>query len=66
MIHGQISRAHLALSLGESRNRIQARIQWLLRQGVLRENQGALSIQAAHYIRLKSELANNNFFVGED
>ncbi|WP_339374146.1 MarR family transcriptional regulator [Picosynechococcus sp. PCC 11901] len=66
LIHGQISRAHLALSLGESRNRIQARIQWLLRQGVLRENQGALSIQAAHYIRLKSELANNNFFVGED
>ncbi|MBV5261250.1 MarR family transcriptional regulator [Synechococcus moorigangaii CMS01] len=66
LIHSRMGRDHLALSLGESRSRIQARIQWLLRQGILQENQGTLSIQAAHYPRLKGELARNNFFVGED
>jgi hypothetical protein len=44
LIHGQITLAHLALSLGESESQIQAGIQSLLRQGVLERNQGFLSV----------------------
>lgn len=66
MIHGQISRSQLALSLGEGDNQIQAQVQKLLRDKILQQHQGRLSIAAIHYSKLKSELANNNFFVGED
>jgi hypothetical protein len=66
LIHGQITRAHLALSLGESESQIQARIQWLLREGVLRRSNGVLSVYPAYYKTIQIELANNNFFVGGD
>ncbi|WP_414578726.1 MarR family transcriptional regulator [Anabaena sp. CCY 9402-a] len=66
LIHGQITRAHLALSLGESESHIQAHIQRLLRAGLLERGNGALSVRASHYTRLKNELANNNFFVGKN
>lgn len=66
LIHGPMTRAHLALSLGEPESQIQSRVQWLLRAGVLKRGAGNLSIKAAHYTKLKTELANNNFFVGED
>lgn len=66
MIHGGMSRAHLALSLGESESQVQAQIQRLLREKVLVQGQGVLSIRAVHYTKLKAELASNNFFVGKD
>jgi|JFJP01.1.fsa_nt_gi Transcriptional regulators len=66
LIHGRITRVHLALSLGESESPIQARIQWLLRQGVLERSNGVLSVCPSYYKKLQSELANNNFFVGGD
>lgn len=66
LIHGQMSHFHLALSLGEPESQIQARIQGLLRAGVLASSNGMLSVRAAHYAKLKIELTNNNFFVGED
>jgi hypothetical protein len=66
LIHGAMSRAHLALSLGELENQVQAQVQRLLREKVLVQGQGALSIRAVHYTKLKAELANNNFFVGKD
>lgn len=66
LIHGPMTRPHLALSLGEPESQIQSRIQWLLRMGLLQRGAGTLSVKAAHYTKLKTELANNNFFVGED
>ncbi len=66
LIHGQISRPHLALSLGEGKNHIQVQVQKLLRAGILEQNQGRLAIEPIHYAKLKTELATNNFFVGED
>jgi hypothetical protein len=61
-----MTRAHLAFSLGQQESQIQPRIQWLLRQGVLERSDGVLAVQSLHYAKLKAELANNNFFVGED
>lgn len=66
LIHGRMTRAHLAFSLGQREGQIQSQIQSLLRVGLLDRSDGCLSVQAAHYVRLKTELANNNFFVGDD
>lgn len=65
LIHGRINRPHLALSLGESESQIEAKIQNLLRLGILQKRLGALVVQPAYYPQVKNELANNNFFVGE-
>lgn len=64
MIHGRISPAHLALSLGEPESQIQARVQRLLREDILVRRWGDLIICPTYYQQLQSELANNNFFVG--
>ncbi|NJN73556.1 MAG: MarR family transcriptional regulator [Limnothrix sp. RL_2_0] len=66
LIHGRMTRAHLAFSLGQREGQIQSQIQALLRTGLLERNDGCLSVQPSHYVRLKTELANNNFFVGDD
>lgn len=66
LIHSCASYAHLALTLGEPESQIQSRIQRLLREKVLEFRDGVLSVRALHYARLKVELANNNFFVGDD
>jgi hypothetical protein len=65
LIHGSITRIHLALSLGEAESQIQARIQWLLRQEVLDRRNGSLSVNPLYYRKVQNELANNNFFVSE-
>ncbi|AFZ48161.1 hypothetical protein Cyast_2212 [Cyanobacterium stanieri PCC 7202] len=64
LIHGHISRPHLGLSLGEPESQIEAQIQQLLRESILQRKNGALSITFDHYPKLKNELINNNFFVG--
>jgi hypothetical protein len=66
LIHGRVSRAHLCRSLGESEGRMDARSQWLLRQGILELQQGVLSVSPLYYRHIASELANNNFFVESD
>lgn len=66
LIHGRITRSHLALSLGEPESKIQGQIQSLLRAGVLEQGNGVLSVQPAYYGKIKGELVNNNFFVGKN
>lgn len=63
LIHRMIDRSHLAQALGESKSQIQARVQWLSRQGVLENKQGILSIHPLYYAKLKVDLSNNNFFI---
>jgi hypothetical protein len=63
LIHGRISRRHLIRSLGDADGRIEARTQWLLRQGILEIRGDILMVSPLHYGRIASDLANNNFFV---
>jgi hypothetical protein len=66
LIHGEMTATHLALSLGEAESQILGPIQSLLRQGIFLDHHSILSIHPAHYIRLKTELTSNNFFVGDN
>ncbi|OKH17414.1 hypothetical protein [[Limnothrix rosea] IAM M-220] len=66
LIHGQMTRSHLAFSLGQEEGQIQSEIQALLRQGLIERANGGLTVEATHYSKLKTELNNNNFFVGDD
>ncbi|MGP1385066.1 MAG: hypothetical protein ACTS2F_16000 [Thainema sp.] len=65
LLHGAMTRSHLALSLGETESILRSQAQLLLRQGVLEQHQGQLAVSPKHYPRLKTELADNNFLVGE-
>ena len=64
-IHGEMTRVHLALSLGEAERKIRARLQVLRREGIILQRGRCLSVNPAHYPRLYSELKNNNLLVGE-
>lgn len=66
LIHGRMTQAHLAFSLGQAESQTQYRIQWLLREGLIERCNGELAVKAAYYTKLKTELANNNFFIGGD
>lgn len=65
LIHGEMTRSHLALSLGETERSIRSRIQILERAGVIVERGRRLSIQPAHYPKLCDVMKNNNFLIGE-
>ncbi len=66
LIHTTITRSHLAQTLGEAESQIQARVQWLCREGILESYDGNLSIHPLYYDKLRVDLSHNNFFVGED
>ncbi|MEO0517448.1 MAG: hypothetical protein AAF171_09130 [Cyanobacteria bacterium P01_A01_bin.116] len=65
LIHREMTRSHLALSLGEAERKIRSRLQVLRREGILLQRGRRLSIHPAHYPKLYSELKNNNFLIGE-
>ncbi|MCW6034803.1 hypothetical protein K4A83_00730 [Spirulina subsalsa FACHB-351] len=64
LIHGIIHRHHLSHTLGESESQIQTRIQWLLKQEILIIKGVNLSVHPLFYLAIKSDLENNNFFIG--
>ncbi|MBW4556981.1 MAG: hypothetical protein KME59_13725 [Trichormus sp. ATA11-4-KO1] len=66
LLHGQITRTHLTLSLNESEQIVRSRVQMLQRAGVIVQQQEQLSLCPAYYPSLKTELINNNFLIGED
>lgn len=65
LIHGTMSRSHLAFGLGLPSHRLEPRIHWLLAEGVLQDSAGELSVMPGHYPCLVKELANSNHFTGE-
>jgi hypothetical protein len=65
LIHSEMTRSHLALSLGESERTIRPRVQVLQREGIILQRGRRLSIHPAHYPKLYSELQNNNFLTGQ-
>lgn len=66
LIHGQITREHLVLSLGESSSQIRSCVQVLLADGLLKDNNHMLAINPSYYDKIKTELVNNNFLVSKD
>ncbi|MEM6522040.1 MAG: hypothetical protein AAF892_18240 [Cyanobacteria bacterium P01_D01_bin.71] len=65
LIHGQLTRPHLALSLGENERIIRSRVQVLEREGIIRQTAQQLTVHPACYPKLYSELSNNNFLIGQ-
>ncbi|WP_216086688.1 hypothetical protein [Halothece sp. PCC 7418] len=66
LLHGKITRSSLALSLGVKEEKIQGRIQLLLRDDLIQQRNGLLSVTPLHYPKIKQELSQNNFLIGED
>lgn len=65
LIHREMTRSHLAISLGEAERSIRSRLQVLRREGIIRQRGRRLSVHPAHYPRLYNELGNNNFLIGK-
>lgn len=65
LIHGEMTRAHVALSLGAAERKIRSRLQVLRREGIILQRGRRLSVNPAHYPKLYSALKNNNFLIGE-
>lgn len=65
LIHREMTRSHLAISLGEAERNIRSRLQILRREGIIRQRGRRFSVHPAYYPRLYSELGNNNFLIGK-
>lgn len=65
LIHREMTRSHLAQSLGEAERNIRSRLQVLRREGIVRQRGRRFTVHPAHYPRLYKELGNNNFLIGE-
>jgi len=65
LLHGKMTRSSLAMSLGEKQENIQARIQVLLRDNLIEKRNSFLSITPLYYPKIKQELSQNNFLIGE-
>jgi hypothetical protein len=65
LLHGEMTRSHLALSLGEAERTIRSRVQVLRREHIILHKGRRLSVHPAHYPKLYSELENNNFLIGK-
>ncbi len=62
-IHQQMTLSQLALSLGETKMRVQNQVQNLSTLGIVEKKQQVLTINPAHYPQLKRDLTNNNFLI---
>lgn len=65
LIHGRMTRDHLALSLGETERLVRTRLQVLRREGVILQSGDEVRVNPVHYPKLRSELSNNNYLIGE-
>ncbi|MEB3886835.1 MarR family transcriptional regulator [Lyngbya sp. CCY1209] len=68
-VHGAMTLPHLAMSLGISEGEIHTQVQRLIRVGaVIRPPtaEGQLQLNPMHYPRLKRDLDNNKFLIGEE
>jgi hypothetical protein len=63
LLHGGMSLSHLALSLGETESNVQARVHFLWLNDAIERDRNFLWVEPAHYPRISSLLAQNNFLV---
>ncbi|MFE4106451.1 hypothetical protein [Almyronema epifaneia] len=66
LLHGSVTVAQLAISLGELEGQVRAQVQKLLRQGILRNQDGMITVAPAYYPKLHDRLRQNNFVIGGD
>ncbi|MGF1491206.1 MAG: hypothetical protein ACFBSC_01885 [Microcoleaceae cyanobacterium] len=65
-LHERMSLSNLAISLGESDYQIKSQVQVLLRNHLIEGNYDSLQLNPAHYPRLRRNLKDNHFLVGEE
>jgi len=65
LMHGEMTRSHLAFSMGDDERQIRSRVQVLRREGLMRQMGRRLTVHPAHYPKLFNELSNNNFLIGQ-
>lgn len=65
MLHGSMTRSHLAQSLGLAANLVEVNVQRLRQAGVLRQTRQGISLYPAYYPLVLAELQSNNFLTGE-
>jgi len=66
ILHGEIARSRLALSLGEKEEVIQAQVQSLLKQKLIVKQENKLKINPLYYPKIKDLLYQNNYLTGQD
>lgn len=64
LIHREMTRSHLAISLGEAERTIRSRLQVLRREGIVQQRGRRFTVDPAYYPKLYKELGNNNFLIG--
>ena len=63
LLHGDLTIAALAESLGDLESEVQARVQLLRSEGVVEQKDRVIKINPIHYPKVKQELAGNNFII---
>ena len=66
LLHGDLTIAALAESLGDSESEVQGRVQLLRREGIVEQQDNVLKINPIYYPRIKQELAANNFIINRE
>jgi hypothetical protein len=65
LIHRRITRDQLSQSMGETERLVRSRLQVLRREGVILQSGDEVRVNPIHYPKLRSELSNNNYLIGE-
>lgn len=63
LLHGDLTIAALAQSLGDDESEVQAIVRMLQRKGIIEHHDQVLKINPIHYPKLKYELGINNFVI---
>ncbi|MEL6441005.1 MAG: hypothetical protein AAFQ80_17330 [Cyanobacteria bacterium J06621_8] len=66
LLHEDLTISALAESLGDEEAEVQARVQMLRQQSIIKQRQGVLKVNPIYYPQLQQELEANNFFVNKD
>ncbi len=65
LLHSDLTLNTLSESLGDPMPKVRARVQCLLHDGVIQQQAKVYNINPLYYLKIKQELANNNFIVGK-
>ena len=65
ILHGDLTFAALADSLGDPQSLVKGRVRILRRMGLIQQQDDILTVNPIHYPRLTKELDNNNFIINE-
>lgn len=66
LLHGDLTIAALAESLGDLESEVQGRVQVLRRKGIAEQKNRIIKINPIYYPKIKQELASNNFIINKE